>query len=390
MGYDTASEAAKKEFDDNQGKAPNAMLAALIIFSFLTLVFACMIYCKYSDVKLAIDVIDASADYVAHNKRVVLVPVLHFFITLTVIILWLGCFLCVISLNEIKVDPVVPQAKDLVWTKQVRYMALFMLFGLLWVTAWLEYTSRFIAIVGATTYYFDNSRERTDEEAPADICFGFKCAYLHHMGSLAFGAFIIALIRFIKILFYYAAKKAEQAGGENAAVKAAVGCAKCCLDCIEKICDYVNTAAFCYMAITGDPFLSAAWSGFLLNLKHGFKFFFAQLLARVFIFLGKCGIVAGNCFSLYMLMKVVFKDFEGDEAVKNIAAPIILVGAVTYVAASLFLSLFSVAVQALLTCLCCDLDMNNGEAKFGPATFHDDKMSKVKSAKGKKKKKAEE
>merc|ERR1712072_178665 len=110
------------------------------------------------------------------------------------------------------------------------------------------------------------------------------------MGSIAFGAFIIALIRFIKIVFYYMAKKLEKMSGDNGCVKCLVKCGMCLLNCIEKICDYLNEAAFCYMAITGEHFLLAAWNGFLLNLKHGLKFAFANMIAKCFIFIGKAGI----------------------------------------------------------------------------------------------------
>jgi choline transporter-like protein 2/4/5 len=89
--------------------------------------------------------------------------------------------------------------------------------------------------------------------------YGFKCAYIHHQGSIAFGAFIIALIRFIKFFLYYLAKKMEKASGDNGAVKAAAKCAICLLSCIEKICDYLNESAFCYMAVTGNWFLTSAW-----------------------------------------------------------------------------------------------------------------------------------
>jgi hypothetical protein len=47
--------------------------------------------------------------------------------------------------------------KNLTWKKDVSYLALFMLFGFFWITAWIDYTSRFIVIMGATTYYFNNS-----------------------------------------------------------------------------------------------------------------------------------------------------------------------------------------------------------------------------------------
>jgi len=257
--------------------------------------------------------------------------------------------------------------------KKVYYAALFMFFGFLWITAWIEYTSRFIVIVGAATYYFNNHRDNQDEEASAEIGYGFKCAYFHHMGSIAFGSFIIALIRFIKIVFYYLAKQLEKQSGDNPAVQAGVKCALCLLNCIEKICDYLNESAFCYMAVTGDHFLSSAWSGFLLNLKHGLKFMFANAIAKVFIAIGKVGIVVGNLFTLYLLMKFR-KDLD---EVNSILGPMIVVGVITFLAASLFLSLFDTAVQALLTCLCVDLDANNGEPVYGPATFHDGYVQKA-------------
>jgi hypothetical protein len=40
------------------------------------------------------------------------------------------------------------------------------------------------------------------------------------------------------------------------------------------------------------------------------KFTFAQMIAKVFILLGKIGITGGNMVSCYYLMKLVFKDFE--------------------------------------------------------------------------------
>lgn len=247
-----------------------------------------------------------------------------------------------------------------------------MFFGYLWITAWIEYTSRFIVIMGACTYYFNNHRDNPDEEASADIGYGFETAYMNHMGSLAFGSFIIAVIQFIKYVFYYLAKKLEKQSGDNAAVKAFVACATCILNCIERICDYLNESAFCYMAVTGDHFLSSAWSGFLLNLKHGLKFAFANMIAKVFIFVGKIGIVAANCFTLYFLM-----GYREDLAeVSSIWGPIIVVAIVTFLAASLFLSLFEEAIMSLLTCLCFDLDANGGEPLYGPATFHDNYVQK--------------
>jgi hypothetical protein len=40
---------------------------------------------------------------------------------------------------------------------------------------------------------------------------------MNHLGSLAFGSFIIGMIRFAKVVFVYAARAAAKAEGENGA-----------------------------------------------------------------------------------------------------------------------------------------------------------------------------
>ena len=55
----------------------------------------------------------------------------------------------------------------------------------------------------------------------------------------------------------------------------------------------------------------------------------------------------------------------------------ILVALMTYLTASLFLSLFDKAVMALLVSLCVDLDAHDGIPEYGPKTFHDDYVRKT-------------
>lgn len=97
----------------------------------------------------------------------------------------------------------------------------------------------------------------------------------------------------------------------------------------------------------------------------------------MFILLGKIGIVVTNVVTLYYIMQ-----FRGDlEEVGSIKGPVIAIAVFTFLAASLFLSLFEEAVMALCTCVCCDREMNGGEAKFGPKTFHDKYLASFKNGK---------
>jgi len=338
-----------------------------ILGSILALLFCVCIFCGFRSLKLAIDVIDASADFLNGTKRIILVPVFYFFLTIMVLLVWVGAFASVASMNNIVADTgEIPQAKDVQWNnKNIVYMAWFMLFGLLWINAWLQYTCNFIVMVSASTYYFDSNAEH---EGVANVGLGFTFAYFYHAGSLAAGAFIIAVIQFIRIVFVTLAQQAERASGENQAVKLVVACANCMLKCLEKICDYINAAAFSYMAVSGESFCSSAWNGFLLNVKHTLKFSFANMLAKVFIFLGKAAVTVGNIFSCYFIMKNITKDTE---EVSSLAGPLLVVGIVTYMTASIFLGLFDTAVMAMMTCLAIDMDLHDGEPHFGPPTFHD-------------------
>lgn len=196
---------------------------------------------------------------------------------------------------------------------------------------------------------------------------GIKAAYFYHMGSLAFGSMIIAVLQLIYIIFILPNEQAQKFDDNNPVRKASQKVCKCCVQCFENICDYINTQAYAYMAVSGDSFCKSAWNGFLLNLKHALKFSFANFLARCFIFIGKLSLVVINCLSLFLIMKHITKDYD---EINSLAAPVALVGTFTFITASIFLSLFDEAVLALLTCLCVDTDLN-GSPKFGPPTFYD-------------------
>jgi len=72
-----------------------------------------------------------------------------------------------------------------------------------------------------------------------------------HMGSIAMGAFIIALIQLAKLIFVYAAKAAAKAGGDNKVSELILKCGICYLNYLEKVCNYINKSAFAFMAVSG-------------------------------------------------------------------------------------------------------------------------------------------
>jgi len=332
----------------------NKLMAVTIALALFTTCFACCIYCKWTALKSAIYVIDASSDFLASTKRIVLVPILFEILTLLAVGLWFASFTTVVSMNEISAHESIPQGKDLVWTPQTKWMAAYMIFGIFWVCAWLDYTSNFIVMVSASSYYFNSNAEK---DGSAEVALGFQYSFFN-TGSLAIGSFIIAVVRIIRFVFFYAAKHFEQQSGNNGCIKCVVKGAELVLWCIEKICDYLNESAFAYQAVTGDAFFESAWSMFLLQLKEMAQFAFANTIVKVFILFGKIAIMGTNLYTCYALMKFVFKNTDGHDAVSSMFSPLLCVAVVSYMTASIFLGVLETAVLALLTSLSIDVNVN--------------------------------
>lgn len=192
-------------------------------------------------------------------------------------------------------------------------------------------------------------------------------AYLTHAGSVAYGAFLIPIIRVLRILLYFISKRLKAFEGKDVnAVFMCIGkIGDCCLNCFEKVFDYLSESAYCYQAVSGKNFIPSAYEGFLLDLKYGTDYMTAKTIAKIFIFLGKIALTVGNSFSLIFVMKFITKD-----KTSTVWGPVILVALITFITSTMILSLLDDAVMAMLTCRCFDLDMNNNELLFGPKAFH--------------------
>jgi len=107
------------------------------------------------------------------------------------------------------------------------------------------------------TWYFQmqNMQNPTSNSA--------KRALTTSFGSICLGSLIIAVIKTLRLL-------AQQAQGNRNGAIAIVACIiVCLLQCIEQIIQYINTYAFCQVAIYGKPFCAAAKDTWTLFKTHG-------------------------------------------------------------------------------------------------------------------------
>jgi len=90
-------------------------MAAAVFAALFAVCFTICVCVAWKSVKLAINVVDASADFIMSTKRILFVPLVYFFLMLFVTIIWFCGYMCIMSLNPMHPSTLIPQLKSVEW-----------------------------------------------------------------------------------------------------------------------------------------------------------------------------------------------------------------------------------------------------------------------------------
>ena len=101
--------------------------------------------------------------------------------------------------------------------------------------------TQFIISAACAIWYFTST---SDSNGSGSVTTGVYWVFRYHLGSIAFGAFLIALVQLIRIIFEYYANKIEKANKENPVVKCLLCATRCYLDCLERFIKFITKNAY--------------------------------------------------------------------------------------------------------------------------------------------------
>lgn len=122
----------------------------------------------------------------------------------------------------------------------------------------------------------------------------------------------------------------------------------------------MNKNAYAQVALNGTNFCTSAINGFLLILKNTATFAITSGLGSVFIFLGKVAITVGNTCIGYVIIAKWPRIYD---QINSPVAPLIVIFIISYILASLFMSIFAVAATSLLQCFLVDVELSKHAGK---------------------------
>ena len=273
------------------------------------------------------------------------------------LVYWLVALIFIWSVGDVKARQSTPFA-SIEWNETTRYVFWYNLFGLFWVNAFIIGCLQFILAVAVCTWYFTHT---ADSGGSAQIYRGFKWVVRYHLGSIAFGALIIAICEFIRFLFNYYRKVMTSRLWSNKIMKCIFYTTKCLIWCINQIVKFITKHAYIQMALTSSNFCWSAWKAFVMIISNAGRFAVASMLGWIFLFIGKIAIIAGTVVVGYIIIENV------DDIEKNISSPVfpcIIFGLIAYIVATIFLTIFSYAMDCILQSFLVDETLA-GEDNYG-------------------------
>jgi len=297
----------------------------------------------------------------AQSMPLILIQPLWTFIALVVVCsMWVLGLLMVESAGHPEPDSItgfVYYKKD----QFLSWMRLYHIFGGFWITQFVI-ACQHVTIAGAvSTWYF--TREKSSLRFP--ILVGLKNLIRYHLGSVAFGSFIIALIKFIRMIMAYVEKKIKKQQGLGPAKQlllVIIKCCQCCLACFERCMKFLNKNAYIEVAIYGYNFCSAARRAFKMLTSNVMRVAAINSVGTFVLFLAKVAVVVATVFIGMAIMRGKAPEADGHHVTYE-WVPILISALFAYIVADCFISVYGMAVDTIFLCFCEDSDRNDGESR---------------------------
>lgn len=181
--------------------------------------------------------------------------------------------------------------------------------------------------------------------------------FRYHFGSLAVGAFIIAVVQFLRALVYYFQKQAQ--AQKNKVAEIALRICQCCMWCLEKCLKFLTKNAYIQIAIKGTNFCTSARRAFFIVLNNAIRFTTIIFLSGIihwigFFFIASCTGGVG-----YVLLDTLHPEAK-------VIVPMILFVFIGYFMSMIFMNVFGLAVDTVLQCF-IECEENKIDGDFVPS-----------------------
>lgn len=368
-------------------------------FMVLTGLFTLICFALRNQIDIAIEVTRESAKALLDMPFMIIFPVIPAALLGAYVVAWIGIGLHIYSVTSqvtIVIPPVVrtytsnwalhgPAYFGLVGTPNLNIanvtttrqldqntqgLAAAHLFHLLWTSQFFFYLGYLIFAGAAADWYFSKTDEhgrklRGSEEGELSrwpVLASTWRAIRYHMGTVAVCAFIIAVVKFIRMAIRYLERQ-TQGKPPNPVQKALFCLIQCFLRCLECCLDKINKYSLSWTAVYGDGFCIAVCSSFALVWRNLFRVAAVNTVSSIIFGMGKLAVALVTAALVAYYLRHV-EPFASN--VTSPLAPAMLCFFIGYILSGLFFVVFSSTIDTLFICFLIDSEVNKEGEMMAP------------------------
>jgi len=300
---------------------------------------------------------------------ILFVPAINTLITLLLLVAWFVGVIYLYSVGTITQNTTYPWS-NVAWEDFTKGAFYFNMFYGLWIVAFMVSFNVFWIASATVIWFFNQGKDQEEGKKSKSnpCCTGLCWASFYHLGSIAFGSFILAVIWAIQIIMAYIDRKMKDAQAKNKCIELIFKYVHCCLACFERLIQFLNKQAYIQVALTNKSFCPAAWKAFTVVLSHMVDFSMLALIGNFFMYMAIALIMFGSAAIIWLIMTQtdLFNNLS------SIWFPIIICLVQGWVIGKVFTSIYLVACYAILQSFYVLAALNGAEAqKYAPSELKD-------------------
>jgi hypothetical protein len=334
------------------------------VFMALTVVYLLIVFALRSRIQLALEVVKEATRALSAMPLLPFFPLVSMLISTLYLAFWMVVCLWIFSatIEEEKEMPadLQPIYGDTYisssWDTSMQEASAYHFFHLFWNVQFIVYWT-FLVCAGATADWYFTPRNETGSDSGKRTMESCVRSTRFHLGTVAFGSLIIAVIQFVRAIVKYIEEKSK---AQESKVQRCFFCMiQCCLKCLECCCDKIGKNAFVWTAIYGDSFMPSAASAFSLIWNN-----LARLAALTAVgdFLLTIGKVIVSLLTTGIVGLVIQNVYAED--LSSIAMPTFAVFILSYLISSLFMVSLDTAIDTIFFCFLVDEKFNKGTGQM--------------------------
>ncbi|XP_065576123.1 choline transporter-like protein 2 isoform X1 [Artemia franciscana] len=232
------------------------------------------------------------------------------------------------------------------------------LFGFFWSMCFATSLAELVLAGAFASWYWTFRKPKDVPLFP--LWTSFYRAIRYHLGTLAFGSLLIAIIQFVRAMLEWLDRKLKKYH-DNWISRCLICCCKCCLWMLEKFMRFINRNAYIITAIRGTNFFSSAREAVSLIMRNLARVWVLDKVTDLMLLIGRLVICIGiGILSNYVLTGGVPQLNSELPQLSYQIVPIVVIVIGSYFITGAFFGVYAMAVDTMFLSFLIDCENNDG------------------------------